>query len=214
MQAVFEVLLSLLQLNVAFSALYLGLKTARYRDKLYEEIAQEYTEHVPTDNVNSVGAYMELLLNNTFSESHQRVVMWLNQLPESMFQPIEDSLVCRLADTTDLKPPPWYYRWYNCNGDKWAVGLSTGLVPTLILWSLYSLEDKALDVVYDVFFLLILIGQLVIVAHIVGGSRMVKQCSKDFSTALDNIVPVFEKALAEKEQDAVKQKINPSSTSV
>ena len=75
-----DILLCLLQINVAIGILYIGLPTARYRNRLHSEITKIMRGR--ESEIERV-AYRDAMLNQKFADTHYYVSMWLQEIPDS-----------------------------------------------------------------------------------------------------------------------------------
>lgn len=183
-----EILIALMQINIALGCLYNGLETGRYRTKLYEVLA---------DAVSSKPDYVDMIddLESTFtsdsklSDNHHAVRRWVCELPDVYRKKIPQIEKWHLDGSTSREKLPKKYRWYfGKHIDKAIVWIVCVVVPLLFMWLAYC----GIDVFGPCWAIIVLFGQLVPVINIATGLRMIDNARRDVEDRLEEIVGVWE----------------------
>ena len=115
-----DVVLSLLQVNVALGILYIGLEAARYRNKLHRNIVSAVSRQTPDSGQFDGDSYKAKVLDDEdLTDAYRYVSTWLAHLPSEYADQIKDTPVWVLmGNIENYKPAPRLYNWYRRNWDR------------------------------------------------------------------------------------------------
>ena len=149
--------LSMLQVNVALGLVYLGLREFRYKRFLADEVWRAFTDS-GCDDIRFSSSYTDLLNSDErFAKGHHYLTrlassLLLDKLSESW----KSNLKSRKSSGA-LKWPSRAVVWYMGWLDKVAIFVVMIASPIVVLWY---------NPLVDYTWVLLLVGQLLIVAHI------------------------------------------------
>ena len=187
-----DILLSMLQINVALGILYIGLEVARYRKRLIaqlETIKQNEVDLLVLDadgnlSDSRLNAYSNLLgRDSNFGKAHYYLCTWVCELPVRQDMDSGELEADLFSQAERMPKPPRLYRWFKGDLDRWTTFVVTSLIPIGLTWGLVIHPDYILKFQSSVYVALI-VGQACVVAHVVAGWLMVKHYIKKFSEAV------------------------------
>ena len=166
-------LVSLLQVNIASGFFYVGLRTARYRNKLYAHIVDVFNStFMEFDKKAWLEEYnRQRTINKELSDKHFEVAKWLIELPSDYKRGLRHARIreCFEGAQNAEKMPP-FYRWYRKNYDRWITFLVCSVLPIAIIWGLSFRETPLESDTSTVLIILsILLGHLCAAGHVLMG---------------------------------------------
>ena len=179
-------LLAMLQVNIALGILYIALRESRYRDKLFEVIAAGFrSEEISDDTVSKLDE--EVTKSTDVSADYYNLAMWRGELPTEQLTTLAQTSADLFTRVVKPSRPPWEYRWFRCNGDKWTCFLFSVLIPIVLMWAVVCGEKTSFPFsqhYYDV----VLVGQLSVGGHVLLGWWMVWRRGRAFKKKLREFI--------------------------
>ena len=192
MSGVLDILLSMLQINVALGILYIGLEVARYRKRLtaqLEEIKQTEVDILVLDadgklSETRLKAYRNLLgRDSDFGTAHYYLCTWIGELPVRQDVDSGEPEAELFSQVERVPEPPRLYRWYRGDLDRWTTFVVTSLIPIGLTWGLVMYTDDILKF-HSWVYVFLIAGQSLVAAHVIAGWLMVRHYTKKFSVAV------------------------------
>ena len=211
-----DVVLAMLQVNIAVGVLYWALPAARYRERLFQSISESFKNR-PTETDKTSGLVGELLRDQDFSVSYHIVSNWRRALPERYDDGLEKTSAPLFSKAAappgDSNSRPWRerlkswlrvlplsYRWFRSDFDKYTVFALTSIVPIGLVWHL-AFHPQMDTAGWFGIYVVLAVGQTFAVANVLSGVRMVNVQAKRFDNALEYVVIAVEQAAAEQDVD-------------
>lgn len=192
MSGVLDILLSMLQINVALGILYIGLEVARYRKRLTAQLEEIKKTEVDTLVLDADGKLSNVRMNSyrdllgrdkRFSDTHYYLCTWIGELPLSPDANLRNPDADLFSQVDRVPKPPWPYRWYKRDVDRWSTFIVTSLIPIGLTWGLVMHTDYLLGQLCYVYIVLVL-GQFWVAAHVIAGWLMVWYYRKKVNEAV------------------------------
>ena len=205
-----DALFGVLTINIAIGALYWGLPAARYRDRLFDEIAAAFRALEVPDQTDQPSIHNRLMDDHRigYSEHYHTVSMWRSELPVRYDESIDSTMAGKQFPRRDRQAParwwlrlwrqirhgerqtgrvklPWRYRWFRMDGDKRTSLWIATIVPVGLVWPVIF-SDTGSSWWWSVYAFLAF-GQVWVGSHLWAGHRMVKVHGRGFETALRSV---------------------------
>ena len=186
-----DILLSMMQINIALGILYIGLGVSRYRNRLHEAIVASIHARVGTRDDSTASIYAQMLDDDDeFREKHDKVSLWIGELPDRYSNQLVGTSAGLFSTKTEgVQVPPKPYRWYKFNLDRWITFIIASVIPIGLTWYLAVCpSNPPPGIIYPV----LAIGQVLVAGHVLAGWWMVRHYRDDFSEALKYVVVALE----------------------
>ena len=198
-----DVTATLLEVSVALGILYATLPAARYRDKLYDEIAKclgKFAER----GIDGASYHSLVRDDGVFGEHHRYVSMWVGELPADRFGDAKRALAPHMGKRNS-GTLPWAYRWFKCNGDRWVVVILSTALSAAALWSV-AVGFLPASLVSPVCLVAAGIGHGVFVFHMwLGRRRVVRRNAVQLVAAVQYMTTSLEPQVGAKAEKVVRE---------
>ena len=165
-------LLALAATTIAIGALYYGLPVARYRNKIQQGIEEAFRSQSFYETKEEINE--KIPQNYYLSDDFHKLAMWWSELPASTRALLPQNVEAIFEDVTIKRGTPWHYNWFKSDGDKYAVLTIAVIVPLVCLWLIHWIPECHIEPFLPAYQWILLVGQLTVAAHMIGGSIMVK----------------------------------------
>ena len=183
-----DMLVPMLQISIALGILYIGLQTARYRNRIYQGIVTTILARTGAVEASVVASprYKDHSFGKSrLNDANQRVQMWLHELPIASSSELEGTVADAFLEASEPDATPCLYRWFQEDWDRWTVFFLSSVVPILLCWELvypveYMTDTRTLY--YAAF------GQVFVGLHVLVGWSMSWYFRWRFEAAVKTIV--------------------------
>ena len=184
-----DILLVLVQVNVALGALYIGLPVARYRVRLYDSII----DLLARQSFSESDVWGEQLRRPSIQKAYNQVSLWVGEILENKAGELEQ-VVTRVFDPEaqkedqDAEELDWQYRWFRSNWDRVVVTIVNFLPVYLVLgpFAFPACEPPVWLLASTIF-----AGHAILVSHLYIGRTMVIKQTDAFKASLRVAVNVL-----------------------
>ena len=188
-----DLLVSLLQVNIASGFFYVGLRTARYRNKLYAHIVDVFNStFMEFDEKDWLKEYdRQRMANKELSDIHFEVAKWLIELPRDHKRKLmHESIRKCFEGAQNSEKMPLFYRWYRQHLDRWITFLLCSVLPIGIIWLLsFSETPHVSDTTKVLIIAAVLLGHLCAAGHVLmGWLIVVDRYQKKFSEMIEKLL--------------------------
>ena len=191
MDVVPDLLIALLQVNIASGFFYVGLQAARYRNRLYDRIVDLFNSKFSIYRSSLPERYSrQLRTDGEFSQAHYKVAMWIIELPSEYDSRLRRRIKKPFTGAQNTGQLPKIYRWYKSNYDRWATFALCSVVPILLIWYLALRGENDLSTSMTwVIIVTIFLGHVCAMSHVLIGWRIVvDKYQQEFSDALEYLI--------------------------
>jgi hypothetical protein len=199
-------LVALCQVNVALGVFYVGLREARYRNKLYAEIVTIFNARLGALGMDGrVSRFPDFcFMDSKFAKMHHFVMEWIRELPEDFKEKLTEiskwqtpSGQARISESSDL----WSrvkHIWFKTHGDKWVIWLLTITPALTIIWCFLirpSLISMILANFWGVMIIsfVVFLGEAMLVFCVWSGRQMRRKIANKLEGAIGYIVAQVDK---------------------
>ena len=186
-----DVVLSLLQVNVALGILYIGLEAARYRNKLHRNIVSAVGRQTPESEQFDANSFKAKILDDeTLTSAYRYVSTWLVRLPSEYADQIKDTPVWALMRNIEpSKKAPKPYNWYRSNWDR----RSTFAICTMLsIANTFALLWLPLSCIKPATYFVIFLGLAWVSGNVALGEWMSSSHSGKFDSNLESLIESLE----------------------
>ena len=148
-----SIIIAIVQINIALGILYVGLPKFRFRDNIYNDIVNILNANPFVDLIEERRDRFERLLmtDSEFSGHYHDLRIWLRKLPDYFRDKIQGSERFKImqhehAPRSRLDHAERGFWWFEVNGDKKTVWISSIIPSIFLLW--WMLLDEGMNYEY------------------------------------------------------------------